>query len=221
MRILKLTPLLFFLVTSVGCAQLSKTGKFVWNAPGKVVSGITKTSKFVWNAPGKVVSGITKTGKFVWNVTPKSGPQLQETAKFIWGSSTKALEDARVNAIEKTYRCSFDNCYDSILTLARPEPVYMKKYNEEGEEIDDEGKVKVQDPGAEGVFDVFINNRAKKHIVVMGIKGNVETTEVGIFFSQPNLTTVKLEVSSLSSNAKRKVAEAIFDELDLHFSAAE
>ena len=219
MRIFKLTTFLLVLVMSVGCAPLAKTGKFVWNVPGKVVSGIAKTGKFIWRAPGKVVSGIAKTGKFVWGITPKSGPQLHETAKFIWGSSTKALEDARVNAIEKTYSCSFKDCYDSVLTLERAEPVYVKKYNEEGEEVDDEGKLK--EPDSEGFFDVFIDNRAKKHIVVMGIEGNVATTEVGIFFSQPNLTTVKLEVASKSSNAKRKVAEAVFEELDLHFSAAE
>jgi len=219
MRILKLTPLLFVLVMSVGCAPLTKTGKFVWNAPGKVVSGIAKTGKFIWRAPGKVVSGVAKTGKFVWGITPKSGPQLHETAKFIWGSSTMSLENARVDAIEKTYSCSFKDCYDSVLTLERTQPVYVKKYNEEGEEIDDEGNLKELD--STGFFDVFIDNRAKKLIVVMGITGNVETTEVGIFFSQPSLTTVKMEVSSKSSNAKLKVAEAIFDELDLHFSAAE
>jgi len=219
MRIRKLVLLLLVLVMSVGCAQLTKTGKFVWNAPSKVVSGITKTGKFVWNVPGKIVSGITKTGKFVWNITPKSGPQLHETTKFIWGSSTKALENARVDAIEKTYRCSFDDCYDSTLTLARAEPIYVKKYNEEGEEVDDEGNLKIPDPG--GFFDIFINNRAKRHIVVMGIKGNVDTTEVGIFFSKPSLTTVKLEVSSKSSNAKRKVADAVFNELDSLYSAAE
>jgi hypothetical protein len=145
--------------------------------------------------------------------------QLTETAKVIWGSSTKGLEKARVDAIEKTYHCSFTECYDAVLTLARAQPVYVKKYNDEGEEIDDEGNVKEPDPV--GFFDVFINNRIKRHIVVMGILGNVDTTEVGIFFSQPNLTTVKLEISSLSSSAKRKVAEAVFDRLDLHFSAAE
>jgi len=216
---LKLTTLICILVISVGCAPLKKTGKFVWNAPGKVVSGVAKTGKFIWNAPGKLVSGVGKTGKVVWNITPKSGPQLQESAKFIWGSSTKALEDARVDAIEKTYSCSFKDCYDSVLTLARAEPIYVKKYNEEGEEIDDEGKVKL--PDTEGFFDVFIDNRKKRHIVVMGIEGNVDTTEVGIFFSQSTLTTVKLEVASKSSNAKRKVAEAIFEKLDLNFSAAE
>lgn len=194
--------MLFFIVVSVGCAQLSKTGKFVWKAPGKVVSGVANT------------------GKFMWKITPKTGPQLQEAAKFIWGSSTRSLEIARVDAIEKTYRCSYVDCYDSVLTLTRKEPVYIKSYNTDGEAIEDD-ESKEDDESDDGVFDVFIDNRAKKHIVVMGIKGNVETTEVGIFFSQPSLTTVKLEVSSKSSTAKRKVAEAIFDELDLHYSAVE
>jgi len=176
------------LVFMAGCAPLKKTGEFAWNAPGKVVSGVAKTGKFIWNTPGNIVSGVTKTGKVAWDITPKSGPQLYETAKFIWGSSTKRLESARVDAIKGTYRCSFDACYDSVLTLARAEPIYVKKYNEEGEEVDLEGNVKVPDPG--GFFDVFIDNRAKKHIVV-----------------------------SLSSNAKRKVAEAVFKELDLKYSA--
>ena len=219
MRTIKTILFLSVLMMCVGCAQLTKTGKAAWNAPGKVVSGVGKTGKFIWKAPGKIVSGITKTGKVVWRITPKSGPQLQEAAKFIWGSSTKALETARADAIEKTYRCNYEECYDSVLTLARTEPVYIKKYNEEGEEIDDKGELK--EPDRKGFFDVFINNRKKKHIVVMGISGNVETTEVGIFFSQPTPATVKLEVSSLSSSAKRKVAEAVFDELDLHFSATE
>jgi len=142
--------------------------------------------------------------------------QTTEIAKTFWGSSTRVLEKARENAITKTYRCSFNDCYEEVLSLARKEPVYIKKYNEEGQEVDEEGKVKEPDP--DGFFDVFIDNRTKKHIVVMGIDGNVDTTEVGIFFSTPNLTTVKIEVSSLSSNAKRKVAEAIFKALDLRFS---
>ena len=61
----------------------------------------------------------------------------------------------------------------------------------------------------------------KKHIIVMGIKGNVDTTEVGIFFTNPNVSTVKLEISSLSSSAKRTVAETLFKELDQQFSPAE
>ena len=219
MRIINLLLVIYVGVALSGCARLTKTGEFVWNAPGKVASGVSKTGKFLWNAPGKIASGAVKTVVFTADLIPKSGPELQEAVKFIWGSSTKALEDAKVDAIKKTYRCSFDDCYDAILTLARAEPIYVKKYNEEGEEIDEEGEVKTPDP--DGVFDVFINDRVKKHIIVMGIEGNVDTTAVGIFFSQPSLTTVKLEVSSLSSNAKRKIAEAVFEKLDLDFSAVE
>lgn len=219
MRIVNLMIIVFIVIAFQGCARLTKTGKFVWNAPGKVASGVGKTGKFLWNAPGKIASGAVKTVVFTADIIPKSGPELQEAVKFIWGSSTKALEDAKVDAIKKTYRCSFNDCYNSILTLARTEPIYVKKYNEEGEEIDEEGEVKTPDP--DGVFDVFINDRVKRHIVVMGIKGNVDTTTVGIFFSQPSLTTVKLEVSSLSSSAKRKIAEAVFEKLDLDFSAVE
>ena len=58
-------------------------------------------------------------------------------------------------------------------------------------------------------------------MVAMGIEGNIETTEVGIFFTQPSLTTVKIEVTSLSSSAKRKTAQLIFDELDLRFSESQ
>jgi len=130
--------------------------------------------------------------------------QITETAKTVWGSSTRALENARVDAISKTYRCSLSDCFDAVLSLARDAKVAEL----------------VAEPVGEGAFDIFIKNRDKRHIVVMGVEGNVETTEVGIFFSQPTLTTVKLEVSSLSSSAKRKVAQSVFDELDARFSVA-
>jgi hypothetical protein len=79
----------------------------------------------------------------------------------------------------------------------------------------------IVEQGYTGVFDIFIKDSKKHRLVVMGIAGNVETTEVGIFFTQPTLTTVKIEVSSLSSSAKRTVSEKTFEELDLRFSVAE
>lgn len=127
--------------------------------------------------------------------------QVTETAKVIWGSSTRALEEARTDAMAKTYRCSLDDCFDAVAGLAR--------------------HGKTDEPAHEGFFDIFIKDRNRRHIVVMGIAGNVDTTEVGIFFTQPALTTVKLEISSLSSSAKRKVARAVFEELDSRFSPAE
>ena len=137
--------------------------------------------------------------------------QITETAKVIWGSSTRALEDARVDAISKTYRCSFNDCYDAVLSLARNQET-------RDDQEDSDSVVKAVD---NNYFDIFINNRKKRHIVVIGIKGNVDTTEVGIFFSQPNLTTVNIEVTSLSSSAKRRVAQIVFDGLDLRFSESQ
>ncbi len=136
--------------------------------------------------------------------------RTMDIPKVIWGSSTRALEEARSDAISKTYRCSFNDCFDAVLDLAR-------KKKEETPEITETDTLIIA-MEKQGIFDVFIENRKKRHIVVMGIAGNVSTTEVGIFFSQPTLTTVKLEVTSLSSSAKRNVAEPMFEELDLRFS---
>lgn len=136
--------------------------------------------------------------------------QIVEPVKVIWGSSTRALEHARVDAISQTYKCSLNDCFDAVVSLQRGRDDQMAN-----DQIDnDPAEITV----SKGHFDIFINNRKKHHIVVMGIEGNVETTEVGIFFSQPNLTTVKLEITSLSSSAKRKVAQIVFDELDSRFS---
>lgn len=145
--------------------------------------------------------------------------QITETVKVIWGSSTRALENARVDAISKTYRCSFNDCFDEVLTLARAEKIKIIEEDDDGKDDDEKEdyEVVVESSSTE-FFYVFIKNREKRHLVVMDIAGNVDTTEVGIFFAQPTLTTVKVEISSLSSSAKRKVAQAVFDQLDLRFS---
>ena len=67
-------------------------------------------------------------------------------------------------------------------------------------------------------YTIFINDRLKKHIVVMGIPGNVDTTEVGIFFAAAASSGIsKIDISSLSSTAKEKVAKVIFEGLDKKF----
>ena len=110
---------------------------------------------------------------------------VSEFSKTVWGSSTRALEEARVKGIVKAYDCSVSRCYDEVL-----------KAVEEQE------------------YKIFINNKPKATIVVMGIPGSVDTTEVGIFFSDISDTQTKIYVSSLSSNAKRTVAQKIFPDLD-------
>ncbi len=115
--------------------------------------------------------------------------QIAEPFKTIWGSSTRALNNARSEAITKTYKGSFNEAFKTVLEIAA-----IQKW------------------------EVFIKNRSKRVIVVMGIKGNVNTTEIGIFFDELKDGLIKIDVSSLSSTAKMKVAEAIFTELSKQFT---
>ncbi len=115
-----------------------------------------------------------------------------EISKTVWGSSTRALEEARVNGIIKTYDAPWVRCYDEVLKAVK-----------------------------EAEYEIFIDNRARATIVVMGIKGSVNTTEVGIFFSEISDSQTKIYISSLSSNAKRTVAGVVFPKLDLVFGAQE
>lgn len=157
--------------------------------------------------------------------------RLTETAKKIWGSSTAALERTRANGLRKTYTCSFTECYDAVLGLARTEEEQAakakqeeeaKRVAEEGEGSGtDQGLAQEQKPVVDGkFFDVFLKNSRQKHIVVIGITGNVDTTEVGIFFEEAGPSTIKIEISSLSSTAKGRVAKAVFETLDKRFSPA-
>ncbi len=127
--------------------------------------------------------------------------QITETAKVIWGSSTAALERARDNALTKTYFCDTDECFDAILTLA-----------------EDDLTLQENRLPTTKAFNVFSKNRSKGQIVVMGIKGNVDTTKVGIFLDRKGLRTTQIDISSLSSTAKEKVALAVFEELGIRFS---
>ncbi len=114
--------------------------------------------------------------------------KIMEPFRVIWGSSTRALEEARDQAISKTYGCDFDACYDAVLEIVK-----------------------------ERKYVLFVNERLKKRLVVMGIPGNVDTTEVGIFFRELKKSQVQIEVSSLSSSAKERIAKAVLDGLDKKF----
>ena len=111
--------------------------------------------------------------------------QTMEVSKTLWGSSTRALEEARVNGLTKTYHCSSQSCFEASLNV-----VQEKEYT------------------------VFVKDELKRLLVVMGVPGCVDTTEVGIFFTETNDKQTKIYVSSLSSNAKRIVAKNLFHGLD-------
>jgi len=110
-----------------------------------------------------------------------------EITKTIWGSSTRALEQARDRAITKTYDKPYWDCVRSAVAVAGQHWMIFKK------------------------------DEIKGYVVVMGVKGAVNTTEVGIFFEKLSDTQTRIEVSSLSTNAKRKVAQGLFHWLDIAF----
>ncbi len=111
-----------------------------------------------------------------------------EIAKTIWGSSTRPLEEARNKAITKTYNKPYWDCVRSAIA------VVGKKH-----------------------WVIFKKDEIKGYMVVMGVHGCVNTTEIGIFFDQLSVNQIRVEVSSLSTNAKRKVAQGLFHGLDIAF----
>lgn len=123
--------------------------------------------------------------------------QVQEVSKTIWGSSTRKLSEARTNAITRTFDCTYSECYELILSLAK---------NQKNDGLE------------KGSFDVFQQDRENGFIIIMGIKGNVDTTEVGIFFERRSRTMTEIDIASLSSSAKRKMASLIFKELGIKYN---
>ncbi len=112
-----------------------------------------------------------------------------EVAKSIWGSSTRVLEQARNKAITTTYDKPYWDCMHSAIAVAG------KKH-----------------------WVIFNKNEIKGYMVVMGVKGCVNTTEIGIFFDKLSDNQTRIQITSLSTNAKRKVAKGLFHGLDIAFS---
>jgi len=111
-----------------------------------------------------------------------------EVTKTIWGSSTRALEQARDRAITRTYSKSYWDCIRSTIAV-------IKKNH----------------------WVIFKKDEVKGYMVIMGLKGAVNTTEIGLFFDELSDHQTEIEISSLSTNAKRKVARALFHGLDIAF----
>jgi len=118
--------------------------------------------------------------------------RLMEIPKGIWGSSTRALEKYRSTATVKDYPCSLDSCFNDILNIAN-----------------------------ESEINVFIKDRRRNLIVLLGFEGAVNTTEVGIFLTPMVSNETKLEVVSLSSSAQQIASSLIFSQLDKKFSEEE
>lgn len=155
---------------------------------------------------------------------------VQETAKVVWGSSTKALEEARANAAVKTFNCSYAQCFDAVLSYVNAEskepvdltaPVtsaLVKPVSETDAQYSPTKNFNAPDALASKKknFSLFIKDPIKRHIVLMGVPGVVDTTEVGIFFT-PQEGGTRIEVSSLSTAAKLAAADILFAELGKTF----
>ena len=72
----------------------------------------------------------------------------------------------------------------------------------------------------EKAYVIFNRDEANGYVVVMGVKGAVNTTEIGIFFVEINERQTRIEISSLSTHAKRIVAKDLFHGLDITFGYA-
>ena len=117
---------------------------------------------------------------------------VTEVSKTVWGSSTRALETSRDDAPTQSFACSFEKCYDEVLSFAQ----------------------------AEG-YVVFQERKAEKLLVLMGVPKSVDTTEVGIFFTAVGPEETKLEVASLSSYAEEIVSDAFFSQLEKFYEVIE
>lgn len=116
---------------------------------------------------------------------------VKEFSKTIWGSSTRVLEEARENALIKTYDKGYWDCFKAALSVVK-----KKKYV------------------------VFQKDEVRGYMVIMGIPGSVNTTEVGVFFVELNDHQTRIELSSLSTNAKRLLAKGLFHGMDIIFGLA-
>jgi len=113
---------------------------------------------------------------------------LRDVPKTLWGSSTRVLEDQRKNALTRTYEKGYWDCFKAaVKTLTKKKYVIFKK------------------------------DEVRGYMVIMGIPGAVNTTEVGVFFVELNDHQTRIELSSLSTHAKRLLAKGLFHGMDIVF----
>ena len=148
---------------------------------------------------------------------------IVESPKILWGSSTHALEQARPQAISRTYQCHLEECRGAVLKLTEAEVEEILSPQEESEKKANEEEG--QSPGGafksvnlDQKFKVFINNKRKNLLVLYNVPGSVNTTEVAVFFSPIKENQVKLDIASLSTSAKLTASRIIFDVMGKNFS---
>ncbi len=114
-----------------------------------------------------------------------------EIAKTVWGSSTRALEKSRIDAVTKTYDKSYWETLRATIDVI-----------------------------AKQGWTVFKKDEVQGYVVLVGIPGSVDTTEVGVFVVELSPTQARIEIASLSTTAKRMVSKRLFHGVDVAFNLA-
>ena len=114
---------------------------------------------------------------------------VKDVSRNFMGVSTNDLEAGKADSIYQVYSCGMEECFQAVTDVARKNKYYT-----------------------------FMKDELRGFIVVMNIPGCVDTTEVGVFFTELSKQRgVKIELSSRSSPAKKVVAKVLFSELNDRF----
>ncbi|NLE65630.1 MAG: hypothetical protein GX606_06925 [Elusimicrobia bacterium] len=115
---------------------------------------------------------------------------LWDAPANILGFSRRDIQEARKDATYQMYAAERGDVYAAVLEVA-----------------------------TEAKYDIFLQDEVRGVVVVMGIPGLVNTTEVGIFLSSArNSPGVKVEIASRSTPAQRAVGQVLFSALREKFS---
>ena len=78
---------------------------------------------------------------------------VAEVGRTFWGSSIREMEKRRVDAITRTYHKGYWECMEAVLKVIK-----------------------------ENNYKIFEKDEVRGQVIVMGIPGYINTTEVGIVF---------------------------------------
>ena len=123
---------------------------------------------------------------------------VKEAAKGFVGVSTQVLEETRKDALRKSFAVDYDSCYAKVKDILR------EKVN-----------VKVKEKESENGSYIYAEDTKKK---MLGIYlSEIDTTPVGIFFTEEGKGHTMVEISSPSTYAKEYMAKRIFNGIETAF----
>ncbi|MBU0547328.1 MAG: hypothetical protein KJ710_03710 [Candidatus Omnitrophica bacterium] len=110
---------------------------------------------------------------------------IKEAAKGFIGVSTQVLEKKRKDALKKSFAIDYDSCYAKVKDI-------LKENNKES--------------------CIYAEDTKKKMISIY--LSEIDTTPVGIFFTEEKKGFTMIEISSPSIYAKEYIANMIFTGID-------